>query len=358
MALDVRPSRARRNARAQHDVSSPPHRARGRRGERTVGATRGTPACAHHRAHRPAGRRATRVPRLHGTAVRCGGLVLLIASVNVGVDAVGARRCATTRDGAAHRARRRPVATRQAAAHGEPAAVPHRGVRRHGRRVVCDAVRSSAFRFRAAQSLSLELSPDPRVFVFALGVSLVTGIVFGLAPALQGASKDITSRLRNDSAASSARRSFAEQRAHRRSARALARAARRRRAVHARARPWRSHRPWLRSVGRRDGHVQHAIVGLRSRRRRRAFYRALRERVAALPGVTAVSYTGVLPLTMSSDRQSIDPNGAAARQKIGVRACEVSSPVRRRRLLRRRAHSHSRSAERSSRAMTRRRRRS
>src|SRR5262249_49160607 len=58
-------------------------------------------------------------------------------------------------------------------------------------------------------SLSLELSPDPRVFVFALVVSLATGIVFGLAPALRGASKDIATRLRDDSAASSAKRSVA-----------------------------------------------------------------------------------------------------------------------------------------------------
>jgi predicted permease len=57
-------------------------------------------------------------------------------------------------------------------------------------------------------SLSLELSPDPRVLAFALGVSLLTGIVFGLAPALRASRSDITSRLREDSASTGTRRSF------------------------------------------------------------------------------------------------------------------------------------------------------
>ena len=45
--------------------------------------------------------------------------------------------------------------------------------------------------------VSLELSPDLRVLAFALGVSLLTGLIFGLSPALQGARKDITGRLRD-----------------------------------------------------------------------------------------------------------------------------------------------------------------
>ncbi len=58
-------------------------------------------------------------------------------------------------------------------------------------------------------SLSLELSPDLRVLGFALLLSLLTGLAFGLAPALQAARKDIAVRLRSDTAASTgARRGF------------------------------------------------------------------------------------------------------------------------------------------------------
>ena len=173
------------------------------------------------------------------------------------------------------------------------------------------------------EPLSLELSPDPRVLLFALGVSLVTGIVFGLAPALQGASKDITSRLRNDTAASSARRSFASNAlivgqlalslvllvAAGLFIRALDRGAR--------------IDPGLDPSG-----VAVATFNTQSwgydATKGRAFYRTLRERVAALPGVTAVSYTGVLPLTLSSDRQSIDPNGVSGTAEDRSSRVEVS----------------------------------
>src|ERR1019366_3007543 len=57
--------------------------------------------------------------------------------------------------------------------------------------------------------ISLDLTPDYRVFVFALLVSLITGVVFGLAPALQAARTDIATRIRDESRAGGARRSRA-----------------------------------------------------------------------------------------------------------------------------------------------------
>jgi predicted permease len=58
--------------------------------------------------------------------------------------------------------------------------------------------------------LALDFSPDARVLAFTLVVSLVTGVAFGLVPALQSARVDINSRLRNDSAGSGSRRSTAQ----------------------------------------------------------------------------------------------------------------------------------------------------
>ncbi len=59
--------------------------------------------------------------------------------------------------------------------------------------------RSSSFPSPANVPLSLELSPDFRVLAFALCTALLTGLIFGLAPALKAARQDITSRLRSDS---------------------------------------------------------------------------------------------------------------------------------------------------------------
>jgi predicted permease len=58
--------------------------------------------------------------------------------------------------------------------------------------------------------LALDFSPDARVLAFTLVVSLVTGVVFGLVPALQSARVDINARLRNDSSGAGSRRSTAQ----------------------------------------------------------------------------------------------------------------------------------------------------
>jgi hypothetical protein len=53
--------------------------------------------------------------------------------------------------------------------------------------------------------IALDLSPDLRVMGFALLVSLVTSVTFGLAPALRAARVDISTRLRDDSPAAGSR---------------------------------------------------------------------------------------------------------------------------------------------------------
>jgi predicted permease len=56
--------------------------------------------------------------------------------------------------------------------------------------------------------LSADLSPDYRVLAFALGTALVTGLIFGLAPALQATRSDPSTALRSDTAGSGSRRSW------------------------------------------------------------------------------------------------------------------------------------------------------
>ncbi len=55
--------------------------------------------------------------------------------------------------------------------------------------------------------IAVDLAPDIRVLIFALGAALITGIVFGLAPALQATRSDPSVSLRSDSAGAGTRRS-------------------------------------------------------------------------------------------------------------------------------------------------------
>ena len=176
-------------------------------------------------------------------------------------------------------------------------------------------------------SLSLELSPDMRVFAFAVAVSVVTGILFGLAPALQGAGKDIVSRLRNDSAASSARRSIATnalivgQLAL--SLVLLVAAGLFVRALDQGSRV---------DPGFETTHVATARLNTEAWGyddvKGRAFYSALEERVAALPGVTDMSFTDIIPFSQSGSNSEIVPDGASGSPddrsgRVGVQVCTV-----------------------------------
>ena len=178
------------------------------------------------------------------------------------------------------------------------------------------------------EALSLELSPDPRVFVFALVVSLATGLVFGLAPALQGAGRDIATRLRNETAGSGARRSLAgnalivAQLAL--SLVLLVAAGLFTKALNVGARLDPGFDPSgvvTTTFDPRSWGYDSVKAG--------AFYQTVRERVAAEPGVTAVSYADLLPLTMSTSGDAIMPNGpgrpgdGAPRVSVSVSAVDA-----------------------------------
>jgi predicted permease len=157
--------------------------------------------------------------------------------------------------------------------------------------------------------ISLELSPDWRVFAFALGVSLLAGLAFGLAPALAAARKDVSAPLRTGSAGSGARRS--------RLGRGLIVAQVALSLVLLVAAGL-----FVRALGQgrqidpgfETANVLTATLDSESwgydEARARLFFRTLRERVQALDTVTAVSYTGRLPLMAGSSFENVMIEGS------------------------------------------------
>ena len=159
--------------------------------------------------------------------------------------------------------------------------------------------------------IALDLAPDPRVFAFALLVSLATGLIVGLAPALRSARVDIATRLRDGAAASSARRSLlgnavvVVQLAV--SLLLLVGAGLFVRALQ-------------RGAGIDPGVVADGVATAAfnvqawgyDEAKGRAFYRDLRERAAAMPGVTDVSMATMLPLALRSNVDDVEIFGSAA----------------------------------------------
>ena len=152
--------------------------------------------------------------------------------------------------------------------------------------------------------ITLEISPDLRVLAFAVAAALAAGLVFGLAPALQGARRDITDRLKAESAGTGRRRSrlgrvlVAGQLAL--SLVLLVAAGLFVRAVDRGAR--------IDPGFDRDG-IATTLFDPESwgydTGASTAFYAAVRERLATTPGVSAVAYTSRLPLMLGSSIDTI-----------------------------------------------------
>ena len=140
---------------------------------------------------------------------------------------------------------------------------------------------------------------DPRVFAFALGVSLATGILFGLAPAMQGSGRSLSTALNEGGRGGTAGR------AGRRVRNALAitevalavvvligaglliRSFIRLRAVDPGFQPARVLTVRVPLAGGRNAAGE----------RRVAFFKQMTDRIATLPGVRAVGAVNILPLT-------------------------------------------------------------
>lgn len=241
---------------------------------------------------------ATPVLAFFGVLLVVSGLVLLIASVNV-ASMLLARAVA----------RRREIAVRIALGAGR-------------RRLVRQLLTESVLLFSAGGAVGLMLSfyltrlmtrielpvdvalaidptPDARVLMVTLGVALVTGVVFGLAPALQGSRGDVASTLRGDTSASARSRS--------RLRNVLVGAQ-----VAASLMLLATSGLFVRALAR--GHsvdpgydISHTATALvdvgvagYDTTRSKAFYTALTERLRAYPGVTQVAYTRVVPLSMNN----------------------------------------------------------
>ena len=156
--------------------------------------------------------------------------------------------------------------------------------------------------------VTLELSPDLRVLAFAIGVSMVAGLMFGLAPALNAARGDLTSRLRENSAASGLRHTLMSRTLIvgqvALSLVLLVAAGLFIRAL--------NHGQQI-DPGFEIGGVSAAAIEPESwgygEPKTRAFYRTLRDRVGAIPGVECVSYASRLPLMMGSSPAEITAGG-------------------------------------------------
>ena len=156
--------------------------------------------------------------------------------------------------------------------------------------------------------LQLELSPDLRVFSFAIGTTLLTGLIFGLAPAFRTVRRDITRRLRDEATGRGSQRQLINRTVIvgqlALSLTLLVAAGLFVRAL------MHGHRI---DPGFVMSHVVTATFETESwgydEARSRAFLGSLRTRVASMPHVAAVSYTSRLPLTGGSATETIDVEG-------------------------------------------------
>jgi predicted permease len=234
-------------------------------------------------------------------------LVLLIASVNV-ASLLSARAIA----------RRREMAVRAALGAGRPRLVAQL-LTEILVLFVFGAAGGLAFAFAATRAASAatfpidiivppDMTPDLRVMLFALLVSLATGVIFGLAPALRASRDDITAPLRDGSAAAGSRRGMVGdamiigQLAL--SLVLLVTAGLFMRALTISAR-----------VDAGFDRANLAIASFESQSwgydsvRARRFYAALAERVSAIPGVSDVAFASFAPLTTRSMNDSLTIRG-------------------------------------------------
>jgi predicted permease len=167
------------------------------------------------------------------------------------------------------------------------------------------------------QGLSLELSPDLRVLLFSVGVSLVVGLLFGIVPALRSASRNPVVLLRSSSTGAG-RRTWTSsglivaQMAC--SLVLLTTAGLFVRSLSAGA-----------SIDTGFDGQRVALANFNTQSfgydepAGKAFYTALRQRLEQTPGVEAVTYADRVPLTMSSSGATVAIEGGDTPQRTQMR---------------------------------------
>lgn len=158
-------------------------------------------------------------------------------------------------------------------------------------------------------TFNLLLSPDPRVLGFALLISLVTGLVVGLAPTRQALTRDVSSRLRDASNTTSGKRSLVS------SGLIVTQLAI---SLVLLVGAGLLGRGLLRATRVDPGFDPDGVTTVPldvdawgyDQSRGDRFYTSLEERIAGLPGVTAVSYATNLPLNLQSSGDQISLDGA------------------------------------------------
>ena len=209
---------------------------------------------------------------------------------------------AQRRDGCSHRARCRPRPTRQAAAHGEPAARPRRRRRRTGARAL-SARRSPRRRRRHCcrgwprwRSTASALA-----FTFAISLADEPRVRRGAGAACRAAESRGDDEVAREGVGHARRRVHARC-ARRRAGRAVVRAAHRRRAARAQPLAAAARRDRFRSVApaHRRG-LAAARLGTTSRAEIEQFWTQFLERVRAIPGVESAAATTLLPLRGGGD---------------------------------------------------------
>ncbi|HWO03079.1 MAG TPA: ABC transporter permease [Blastocatellia bacterium] len=165
--------------------------------------------------------------------------------------------------------------------------------------------------------ITIELGLDWRVLVFSLFVSLITGIVFGLVPALQATKPDLVPALRDSSSQTGARRSRL------RSSLVVAQIALSLVLLIAAGLV-------LRALGRvqtmnpgftvENGLVMSFDIGLQGydQTRGQEFYRQVIERVERVPGVRSASLADLFPLSLN-----YSSNGVYIEEQAPVRGSDV-----------------------------------
>lgn len=258
-----------------------------------------------------------------GVLLAGAALVLLIASVNVGAM-ISARAIA----------RRRELAVRAALGAGRARLVRQLlteimalfALGAAGGLALAIAATAALERIPipAEVRITLHLSPDRRVFAFAIVVSLLTGLIVGLAPALRAARTDVAARLRDGASAASARRTpIARGLVVGQLALSLVLLVGAGLFVRALQRGTRID-PGFDATGVVTAQLNIDNWGY-DETRARAFVRSLHDRIAQLPGVTNVSYTTILPLTLRSSVEGIhvDGIGDAGAPEIQVHQYQV-----------------------------------